>query len=165
MGIQHYPGSRTNFWRQPGGGEKPESENPAPVSIKWNFCQPLTLINCSFWGGVELGAHSGSPIIDIGTTFSNRDSRRFCGEGIERFGRLVRIGVVHPDNVRAVEPYVVDRRHTPGHAPPVAGVWKKGDRILNTDPDPNTPAKAWAGWICIKAGEPGEWLPFGALGK
>ena len=59
----------------------------------------------------------------------------------------------------------LDRRNTPGAKPPKTGVWRKGDRILNTDPDPKTPAKAWAGWICIEAGEPGKWTPFGALAR
>jgi len=163
VGVQHYPGGETQFWRQPEGGEKPESENPVPVSIDWDFCEPLTLINCSFWGGVRLGPHSGSSIIDLGTTFSNRDSRRFYGEGIERYGRLVQLGTVHPDNVRVVEPYLVDRRNMPGTGPPKTGVWQKGDCIRNIDPDPTVPAKAWAGWICIEAGEPGRWAPFGRI--
>jgi len=165
VGVQHYPGGETQFWRKPDGTENPESMNPVPVSIDWDFCEPLTLINCSFWGGVRLGPHSGSPIIDIGTTFSNRDCKRFYGEGIEKYGRLVSLGSVHPDNVRALEPYVVDRRNTPGTEPPKAGVWKKGDCIRNTDPDPAVPEKAWAGWICVEAGEPGRWVPFGNLGK
>jgi hypothetical protein len=163
VGIQHYPGGETQFWRRPDGGENPESMNPAPVSVDWDFCEPLTLINCSFWGGVRLGPNSGCPIIDIGTTFSNRECKRFYGEGIEKYGRLVQLGAVHPDNVRAVEPYVVDRRNTPGTAPPTAGIWKKGDCIRNTDPDPDVPERAFAGWICIEAGEPGKWAPFGRI--
>jgi len=135
------------------------------VSVKWDYCVPLTLINCSFGGGVELGPNSENPVISIGTTFSARDVRRFSGEGIEKYGRLLQIGTVHPDNVRAVEPYIIDRRNTPGTEPPKTGVWKKGDCIRNTDPDPAVPAKAWAGWICIKDGEPGGWVPYGALGK
>ena len=165
-GVQHYPGGETQFWRIPDSKkEKPESENPVPVSIDWDYCEPLTLINCSFWGGVKLGPNSGNPIIDIGTTFSNRDSRRFYGEGIEKYGRLLQIGTVHPDNVRAVEPYIVDRRNTPGTEPPKMGIWKKGDCIRNTDPDPTMPTKAWAGWICVEAGEPGIWVPYGKLCK
>jgi hypothetical protein len=163
-GVMHYPGGKTQFWRTPDGkGEKPESENPVPVSVDWDYPVPLTLINCSFWGGVRLGPKSESPIIDIGTTFGNRDSKRFYGEGVEKHGRLLRIGTVHPSNVRAVEPYIVDRRNTPGIEPPKTGVWKKGDCIRNTDPDPAVPAKAWAGWICISAGEPGKWAPFGRI--
>ena len=163
QGIQHYPGGETQFWRKPGGGEKPESENPVPVSIDWDYPVPLTLVNCSFFGGVKLGAVSQSSIISIGTTFSNRDGLRFHGEGIERYGRLVQVGTLAPGSRDVVEPYVIDRRNTPDTQPPIAGVWKKGDRILNVDPNPDVPAKACAGWICIEAGEPGEWWPFGAL--
>lgn len=159
MGVQHYPGGDTGL------GEKPESENPVPISIQWNRPVPLTLINNSFWGGVELGAVSQSMIISQGTTFSNRDGKRFFGEGIERYGRLAEIGTLRPGTRDVLEPYVVDRRNTPGVEPPKKGVWKKGDCIRNTDPDPAVPAKAWAGWICVKEGEPGTWVPFGAIGK
>jgi len=164
--IQHYPGGETAFWRGPKGEEaKPESDNPAPLSIVWDQPKPLTLINCSFWGGVKLGTVSSSIIIDIGTTFSNREGLRFTGEGIERYGRLIQIGTTHPENIRVTEPYFVDRRNTPGTEPPKVGVWKRGDRILNVEPDPAVPAKAWAGWICIEPGEPGRWVPFGKLGE
>jgi len=59
----------------------------------------------------------------------------------------------------------VDRRNTPGTGPPGTGVWQRGDGIINLEPDPAVPAKAWRGWVCVKAGEPGEWAPYGALGK
>jgi len=164
--IQHYPGGQVMFWRGPDGEEaKPESENPAPLSVVWDQPKPLTLINCSFWGGVKLGTASQSIIIDIGTTFSNRGGLQFTGEGIERYGRIIHVGTTHTDNIRVIEPYVVDRRNTPGTEPPKAGVWQKGDRIMNTDPDPAVSSKAWAGWICIESGEPGRWVPFGTLGK
>jgi len=157
MGVTHYG----PFMR----GEAAESENPVPLSIVWDRPTPLSLIGSAFWGGVKLGADSQAVIIDQATTFLNRDGLRFVGEGIERYGRIIHLGTIHPGNPRILEPYVVDRRSLPGTAPPSTGVWKKGDRILNTDPDPDVPAKAWAGWICIEAGEPGQWVPFGALGK
>jgi hypothetical protein len=163
--VQHYPGGDTQFWRKPGGGEKPESENPVPLSIDWDRPTPLTLVNCSFFGGVKLGAKGGSSIIDVGTTFSNREGLRFIGEGIERYGRIVHVGTLGPGRGDVVEPYVIDRRNTPGTGPPTSGVWQKGDRILNTDPDPSDPAKSWAGWLCIEAGEPGNWAPFGRIGE
>jgi len=119
----------------------------------------------AFWGGVKLGTTSQALIISEGTTFLNREGLRFIGEGIEKYGRLIQLGTIHPNNPRVLEPYVVDRRNTPGIEPPKTGAWQKGDRILNTDPDPAIPGKAWAGWICIKEGEPGKWRPYGALGK
>ena len=77
--------------------------------------------------------------------------------------RLLRLGTVRPDNVRVLEPYIVDRRNTPGTTAPTRGVWQKGDCIRNTDPDPAVPDKAWAGWICIEPGEPGTWAQFGRI--
>jgi len=166
QGIQHYPGAETQFWKIPGSKkEKPESENPVPISIDWDRPTPLTLVNCSFFGGVKLGKVGQSSIISIGTTFSNRDGLRFCGEGIERYGRLVQIGTLASGTRDVVDPYVIDRRNTPGTAAPTEGVWKKGDRILNTDPNPSVSAKAYAGWICVEAGEPGMWAPYGKIGE
>jgi len=100
-------------------------------------------------------------VIDIGTTFPNREGQRFYGEGIEKYGRLGRLGTMHLDNVRVWEPSLVDRRNIPGTQPPETGIWQKSDGILNPDPDPNIPAQAWAGGVCIEAGEPGKWAPFG----
>jgi len=165
----------------------PEGGN---ASIDYNFPTPLSLINCSFNGDVIAGAKSG-PIYAIGVTFGNPIAG-FGGEGITKYGRLVRIGTpalaspmdsaeraivwrVPPRTAPRLaekgtspswnDPYIMDRRNWPGTGPPGDGVWAKGDRVINTDPDPDVPAKAWAGWICIKAGEPGEWRPYGAIGK
>jgi hypothetical protein len=108
---------------------------------------------------------SQATIIDQGTVFIDKDSIGFTGPDVTRYGRVIHLGTRHPQNGRILEPYVVDRRNTPGSQPPTAGVWKKGNRILNVDPDPAVAAKSWAGWICIKDGEPGTWAPFGAMGK
>lgn len=159
MGVTHYPGAETQL------GEKPESENPVPISIKWDRPTPLALINNAFWGGIELGAISQSMINSQGTTFLNRDGKRFYGEGIERYGRLTQIGTLRPDTRDVLDPYIVDRRNTPGVEPPKKGVWARGDGIINIEPDPSVPTKAWRGWVCIKAGEPGTWAPYGAIGK
>jgi len=136
-----------------------------PLSIIYNRPVPLHLIGCSFWGGISLGSESESVIIDQGTVFIDKNSVGFTGEGISKYGRLVRMGTRDPKNGRILQPYILDRRHIPGTAPPTTGVWKRGDRILNIEPDPTNPAKAWAGWICVEGGEPGRWAPFGLLGK
>jgi len=160
------------------------------ISIDYDFPTTLNLIGCGFNGDVVAGPKSG-PIIAMGVTFGNPKAG-FGGEGITKYGRLVRIGTaalaspmdsaeraivwgVPPRTAPALahkgtspswnDPYVMDRRHTPGTAPPKEGMWARGDRILNVEPDPKVPAKAWAGWICIEAGEPGKWAPYGALGK
>jgi hypothetical protein len=42
---------------------------------------------------------------------------------------------------------------------PNEGSWKKGDVIWNSDPKPT----GFVGWICTKAGQPGEWKQFGSI--
>ncbi len=156
-GVRHYNG----LWMNRKVRQK--QPNPVPLSIIYDRPIPLHLIGCSFWGGVSLGAKSQATIIDQGTVFVDRDAVGFTGEGVTRYGRVIHVGTRHPKNGRILEPYVVDRRSTPGAAPPTKGVWRKGDRILNVDPDPTAPTKAWAGWICIEGGEPGRWAPFGRI--
>jgi hypothetical protein len=54
---------------------------------------------------------------------------------------------------------------TAGREAPTTGTWSCGDQVLNNEP--NDPAKAWAGWICIagssEAPPAGTWVPFGRL--
>jgi len=157
-GVRHYDGAWLN--------EKMRTKNnPVPLSIIYDRQVPLHLIGCSLWGGVQLGAKSQSIIIDQGTVFIDKDSLGFTGEGITKYGRIIHIGTRNPKNKRILEPYVVDRRNTPGTGPPRNGVWQKGDAIINIEPDPTNPAKAWKGWVCVQPGEPGKWVPFGALEK
>lgn len=42
---------------------------------------------------------------------------------------------------------------------PTTGSYNKGDIVWNTDPK----ATDYIGWVCVVAGEPGAWLPFGAI--
>jgi hypothetical protein len=42
---------------------------------------------------------------------------------------------------------------------PTDGTWKKGDIIWNSDPKPT----GFVGWVCTKAGQPGEWKQFGSI--
>ena len=156
QGVRHYDGRWCDSLIKTG-------KNPVPISIMYDKQVPLHLIGCSLWGSVELGADSMSTIIDQGTVFINKDCPGFGGEGITRYGRVIHIGTRDPKNARILEPYFVDRRNTPGTKPPATGVWKKGDGIINIDPNPKVPAKAWRGWICIEAGEPGKWTPYGSL--
>ena len=156
------------------------------TSIDYDAPAPLNLIGCSFRGDVLAGPTAGT-ILAMGVTFGHPDAG-FGGEGITKHHRLVRIGTAaleSADPSRAIvwglaartapplaekgtsptwtDPYLVDRRNWPGDGPPKTGLWQKGDGVVNTDPNPNVPAKAWRGWICIKAGEPGEWCPYGRL--
>ena len=152
-GVRHYRG----------GFGYTDGVNSVPKSIIYNLPVPLHLIGCSLWGGVELGSESMSTIIDHGTVFIDKDALGFMGDGITKYGRVIHIGTRKSDNGRILEPYVVDRRNTPGTAAPTTGIWKKGDRIINIDPDPTNPDKAWDGWICMTAGEPGVWAPYGQI--
>ena len=158
-GVRHYDG----IWM----AKKldPQQGNPMPLSVVYNRQVPLHLIGCSFFGGIELGAESQATILDYGTAFIDKGCVGFTGPGATRFGRVIHLGTRRPDNSRILDPYVVDRRNTPGAGPPTQGVWRRGDGIINIEPDLNVPAKAWRGWICVEAGEPGKWAPYGAIGK
>lgn len=47
-----------------------------------------------------------------------------------------------------------------GIAPPRAGTWSAGRRILHAAPQPGQPE----GWVCTASGTPGTWRPFGQIG-
>lgn len=53
-----------------------------------------------------------------------------------------------------LEPVVLDAA-----APPTEGAYARGDRVHNTQPS----FGSYAGWICIEAGSPGVWRPFGRI--
>lgn len=44
-------------------------------------------------------------------------------------------------------------------APPGQGNWRVGDQVMNREPKTG----AYVGWICVTAGSPGEWRPFGLI--
>lgn len=43
---------------------------------------------------------------------------------------------------------------------PSSGVFRQGDIVWNE----NTVPSGYIGWVCIRAGSPGEWRPFGQIG-
>lgn len=43
---------------------------------------------------------------------------------------------------------------------PTSGTWTKGRVVMNVSPDEGEPL----GWVCVIAGSPGTWLPFGQIG-
>lgn len=49
--------------------------------------------------------------------------------------------------------------HTTGTQPPSFGNYTAGDIVWNSTPTPGN----WVGWICISAGTPGQWRPFGQI--
>jgi hypothetical protein len=44
-------------------------------------------------------------------------------------------------------------------SPPQQGAWRVGDQALNREPK----AGGYVGWVCVAAGTPGEWRPFGPI--
>jgi hypothetical protein len=44
-------------------------------------------------------------------------------------------------------------------SPPQKGTWRVGDQALNRQPK----AGSYVGWVCVAAGSPGEWRPFGLI--
>jgi hypothetical protein len=48
-----------------------------------------------------------------------------------------------------------------GTAIPTSGTFNKGDICWNSNPQESS----YIGWVCIIEGTPGEWLPFGAIGR
>lgn len=52
-----------------------------------------------------------------------------------------------------------DRSHSYASGVPRSGTFNKGSIVWNEEPS----VGSWAGWICIRSGEPGEWRPFGKI--
>lgn len=52
-----------------------------------------------------------------------------------------------------------DRIHQYMPAPPQFGNYDKGDIVWNTDPG----VGGSVGWVCVRAGSPGSWFPFGEI--
>lgn len=49
----------------------------------------------------------------------------------------------------------------PGTGPPTSGTHPLGKRIINIQPR----VGSFDGWVCVKAGEPGTWEPYGLIGE
>jgi hypothetical protein len=57
-------------------------------------------------------------------------------------------------------PKIANRnRMDSGNAPPIAGTWKRGDRVWNQLPSPG----GFEGWICVASGTPGVWKGYGLI--
>jgi len=52
-----------------------------------------------------------------------------------------------------------NKRFTNGASAPASGSYELGDMCWNTNPQ----ASGHIGWVCVSAGNPGQWLPFGEI--
>jgi hypothetical protein len=81
---------------------------------------------------------------------------------VKVFGALS-VGINNPDpSVNFSVPGDVsigNKKFTNGMAAPTTGSFQIGDICWNTKPQANS----YVGWICVAAGDPGEWLPFGSI--
>ena len=48
-----------------------------------------------------------------------------------------------------------------GTKEPTSGSFRQGDIVWNENPIPT----GYVGWICVRTGTPGEWKPFGQIGR
>ncbi|GAA3402875.1 right-handed parallel beta-helix repeat-containing protein [Paenibacillus hodogayensis] len=51
------------------------------------------------------------------------------------------------------------KRHSIGTTAPTAGTWKQGDLVYHAAPA----SGGYIGWVCVTAGSPGVWSPFGPI--
>lgn len=83
---------------------------------------------------------------------------------IKVFGKLT-VGISTPaeDVDFAVKGNVsfAGKKFVTGTSVPETGSFSKGDICWNEDPTSAT----YVGWVCIEAGAPGRWLPFGAIAR
>lgn len=81
---------------------------------------------------------------------------------VKVFGALS-IGINNPDpGVNFSVPGDVSiggKKFTSGSAAPTVGSFQIGDICWNNRPQANS----YVGWVCVVAGDPGEWMPFGAI--
>jgi len=78
------------------------------------------------------------------------------------YGQLT-VGVANPDPgfglTVAGHVSFDNKKFLTGESSPQTGRFNKGDIVWNTDPK----ATDYIGWVCVTPGEPGHWLPFGAI--
>jgi hypothetical protein len=83
---------------------------------------------------------------------------------IKLFGK-VSIGVNSPDTSVDLEVKgpvsLTGKKFISASEYPSIGLYSKGDICWNTEPHDGN----YVGWICVASGNPGTWLPFGAIGR
>lgn len=102
----------------------------------------------------------------VGTTFSKGDQIELedgcVNNHIENnlFLRNLKLGVPVVTNGRN---HILGQQKVIcyGEAAPTASQWQKGDIVFNSLPV----SGGFVGWVCVTAGTPGVWRPFGAIGS
>ena len=112
---------------------------PAPFSIGTDETPRIT---CRSNGDINVGQENGKPV------------------KINLYGN-VGVGVKHPQESLHVSGNIKfqDKVFSSGNGAPKEGRWDTGSIVWNDTPEVNQPV----GWVCIRAGQPGAWRPFGSI--
>jgi hypothetical protein len=95
--------------------------------------------------------------IEIGDKLNTRRTVKIYGP--------LSVGISNPDPTvdLAVRGNIsfADRKFITGISAPTTGLFTKGDICWNSNPVEFN----YVGWVCVSTGEPGTWLPFGAIAR
>ena len=128
------------------------------ITVKSLAVQSLSGIS-SF--AVNVDDHQAFYADDLKIEIGNKlNSRR----AVKVFGQLS-VGISNPDPTvdLAVKGNIsfADKKFITGTGAPVSGLFSKGDICWNSNPS----EFSYIGWVCVATGEPGTWLPFGAIAR
>ncbi len=94
-------------------------------------------------GNIELGASTST----ITTTVHGR-----LGVGVNNMDSDVSLATNGPIKIAG-------KKISSGSEIPTSGTFRQGDIVYND----NAVATGYVGWVCVRAGTPGEWKPFGQI--
>ena len=112
-------------------------------------------------GTVTIAANDAKVVYSDDTQISIGDSSR-TDKAVKVFGSLS-VGITNPDpslkfSVNG-DVNIGGKRFTTGTDAPLSGTYQIGDICWNNRPQ----SGSYIGWVCIVAGDPGQWLPFGGI--
>ena len=112
-------------------------------------------------GTVTISANDAKVVYSDDTQISIGDSSR-TDKAVKVFGALS-VGIANPDpslkfSVNG-DVNIGGKRFTTGATAPATGSFQVGDICWNNRPQ----ASSYIGWVCVVAGDPGQWMPFGAI--
>ena len=107
----------------------------------------------------------GEPEISVSSNGNiSIGNRHNTNRTVSVFGQLS-VGVRHPDPgvsfVTVGTMSFAGKKFITGDAVPTTGQFNKGDICWNSDPKTSD----YVGWVCVMAGDPGQWEPFGGIGR